>query len=82
MLLRGIVTKRIPKNNDKEEELNKRSSKKFGHETKIDNSSSEDTPMTGNKTATGRKRKQVLKLLGQLRGGGGGGELVVTVLKQ
>jgi hypothetical protein len=33
MLLCSIVTKRIPKNNDKEEEVNKRSSKNSSHET-------------------------------------------------
>jgi hypothetical protein len=67
MLLRSIVTKRIPKNNDKEEEVNKRSSKNSGHETKNENSSSEDTHMTGNKTTTGRKRKQVDHLEGEFK---------------
>jgi hypothetical protein len=67
MLLRSIVTKRSPKNNDKEEEVNKRSSKNFGHETKNEDSSSEDTHMTGNKTTMGRKTKQVDHLEGEFK---------------
>jgi hypothetical protein len=33
MLLRNIVTKKSPKDNDNEEEVNKISSKNYGHET-------------------------------------------------
>jgi hypothetical protein len=57
MLLCNIVTKKSPKDNDKEEEVNKRASKNSGHETKNENSSSEGTQVAGNKTTTGRKRK-------------------------
>jgi len=46
MLLRNIVRKKSPKDNEKEEEVNKISSKNFGHETKNENISSEYTPMT------------------------------------
>ena len=67
MFLHGIVTKRIPKNNGKEEEVNKRSSKNFGHETENEDSSSEDTQMIGNKIPMGRKRKQVDYLEGEFK---------------
>jgi hypothetical protein len=67
MLLCNIVTKRSPKNNDKDEEVTKRSSKNSIHETKNENSSFEDTPMTRNKIAIGRKRKQVDHLEGEFK---------------
>jgi hypothetical protein len=67
MFLHSIVTKRIPKNNEKEEEVNKRSSKNSGHETKNEDSSSEDTHMTRNKTTMGRKRKQVYHVEGEFK---------------
>jgi hypothetical protein len=67
MLLCSILTKKIPKDNDKEEEVNKRSSKNSVHETGNGNSSSEDTSMARNKIATGRKRKQVDHLEGEFK---------------
>ena len=66
-MLCNIATKRSPKNNDKEKEVSKRSSKKSGHETKNENSCFEDTHMTRNKIATGRKRKQVDHLEGEFK---------------
>jgi hypothetical protein len=56
-MLHNIVTKKSPKDNEKEEEVNKRNSKNYGPEAENENSSSEGTPIEKNKTATGRKRK-------------------------
>jgi len=67
MLLPNIVTKKRPKENDKEEEVSKRSSKNSGHEIENNNISSEDTHMEGNKTTTWRKRKQVYHLEGEFK---------------
>jgi hypothetical protein len=67
VLLRSIVTKKIPKDNDKEEEVNKRASKNSGPEAENENSSFEGTPTTENKTTTGRKRKQVDHLEGEFK---------------
>jgi hypothetical protein len=67
MMLRIIVIKKSPKENGKEEEVNKRSSKNSGHETKNENSFSEDTHMAGKKTTTGRKIKQVDHLEGEFK---------------
>jgi hypothetical protein len=44
VLLRSIVTKKIPKENNNDEEVNKRASKNSGPETKKGDSSSEGTP--------------------------------------
>jgi hypothetical protein len=57
MLLCNIVTKKIPKDNDKEEEVNRRSSKNLVHEKENENSSSEDTEVAG-KTTFHRKEKK------------------------
>jgi len=57
LLLRSIVTNKSPKDNDKEEEVRKISSKNFVHETKNENSSYKGTQAVGNKTTIGRKRK-------------------------
>jgi hypothetical protein len=57
VLLCSIVTNKSPKDNDKEEEVNKRASKNSGPEAENENSSSEGTPSAENKTTTGRKRK-------------------------
>jgi hypothetical protein len=67
MLLCSIVTKRSPKNNEKDEEVNKRSSKNYHHETKNENSSFQDTHMTENKTSMGRKRKKVDHMEGEFK---------------
>ena len=57
----------MPKENEKEEEVNKRSSKNYGHEKENENISSNDTHMIENKTTTGRKRKQVDHLEGEFK---------------
>jgi len=57
VLLHNIVTKKIPKYNDKEEEVSKRSSKNYSPEIENENSSSEGAQVAENKTATRRKRK-------------------------
>ena len=57
MLLHNIVTKKILKDNEKKEEVNKRASKNSGPEIENCNSSSEGTQAVGDKTVTGRKRK-------------------------
>ena len=43
VLLRSIVKKKSAKDNDKEEEVIKRASKNYGHETEKENSFSEGT---------------------------------------
>jgi len=63
----SIVTKKIPKDNDKEEEVSKRASKNSSLEEENENSSSEGTPSTENITTTGRKRKQVDHLEGEFK---------------
>jgi hypothetical protein len=57
VLLRSIVTKKSPKDNNQEEEVNKRASKNSGPEAEKGDNSSEGTPSTEDKTTTGRKRK-------------------------
>jgi hypothetical protein len=64
VFLCNIVTKKSPKDNDKEEEVNKRAFKNFGPQAENENNSSEGTPTIENKTTTGRKRKQVDHLEG------------------
>jgi len=61
-----IVIKKSPKENGKEE-VKKRSSENSGHETKNENSFSEDTHMARKKTTTGRKIKQVDHLEGEFK---------------
>jgi hypothetical protein len=57
VLLRSIVTKNIPKDNNEEEEVSKRASKNSGPEGEKWDNSSEGAPSTEDKTTTGRKRK-------------------------
>jgi hypothetical protein len=59
VMLRSIVTKKIPKEDNHDEEVSKRASKNFGPETKNGDSSSKGTPLAEDKTKTNRKRKQV-----------------------
>jgi hypothetical protein len=67
MLLHSIVTKKIPKYNEREEEVRKTSSKNSSHKTKKEENSSEDTHMIENKASTGRKRKQLDHLEGEFK---------------
>jgi len=59
VLLRSIVTKKIPKDENQEEEVSKISSNNFGPEAKKGDNSSEGTPSTEYKTKMRRKRKHV-----------------------
>jgi hypothetical protein len=59
VLLCSIVTKKIPKDDNHEEEVRKRDSKNSEVETKKGDSSSERTPSAHEKTKSDRKRKQV-----------------------
>jgi hypothetical protein len=52
VLLCNILTKKIPKDNDKEEEVRKRASKNSGPEAENKNISSEGTPTIESKTTT------------------------------
>jgi hypothetical protein len=57
VLLHSILTKKIPKDDNNDEEVSKRASKNSGPETEKGDSSSEETPSARNKTKTNRKRK-------------------------
>jgi hypothetical protein len=59
LLLHSIVTKKIPKDDNHDEEVSKRASKNFGAETKKGDTSYEGTPSVEDKTIPDRKRKQV-----------------------
>jgi len=59
------VTKKIPKDDNHDEDVSKRASKNFGLETEKGDSSSEGTPSTEDKTKIDRKRKQVDHLEGE-----------------
>jgi hypothetical protein len=67
VFLRSIVTIMSPKDNKKEEEVNKRSSKNYGPKKEKENSSSEGSQVAENKTSTGRKRKRVDHLEGEFK---------------
>jgi hypothetical protein len=67
VLLRSIVTKKIPKDDNHDEEVSKRASKNSGPETEKGDSSSEGTPSAEDKTKTDRKRKQVDHLEGEFK---------------
>jgi hypothetical protein len=58
------VTKKIPKDDNHEEEVRKRYSKNSEVETEKGDSSSEGTPLAQEKTKSDRKRKQVDHLEG------------------
>jgi hypothetical protein len=62
-----IVTNKIPKDNNKEEEVNKRASKNSGPEEEKGDNSFEGTTSTKDKTTTGRKRKHVDHLEGEFK---------------
>jgi hypothetical protein len=65
MLLHSIVTKKSPKDSEREEEVRKNSSKNSSHETKKKDNSYEDTHMKENKASTRRKGKQLDHLEGE-----------------
>jgi hypothetical protein len=67
VLLCSIVTKKSPKDNNNDEEVNKRVSKNSGPETEKGDNSSEGTPLAEDKTKTYRKRKQVDQLEGEFK---------------
>jgi hypothetical protein len=67
VLLHSIVTKKIPKDDNNDEEVRKRASKNSGLETKKRDSSSEGTPSAEDRTKTDRKRKQVDHLEGEFK---------------
>ena len=67
VLLCNIVTKKIPKDNNNDEEVNKRASKNSRSETKKGDSSSEGTPSVEDISKTDRKRKQVDHLEGEFK---------------
>ena len=66
-LLCSIVTKRSPKDDNHEEEVNKRASKNSGVKTKKGDSSSEGTPSTEDKTIPDKKRKLTYHLEGEFK---------------
>jgi hypothetical protein len=55
VLLHSIVTKKIPKDDNPEEEVSKRASKNYGVKTKKGDSSSEGTPSAEDKTIPDKK---------------------------
>ena len=59
VLLRSIVTKKSPKDDNHEEEVNKRASNNSGVKTKKVDSSFEGTPSAEDKTIRDRKRKNI-----------------------
>jgi hypothetical protein len=61
------VTKKIPKDDNHDEEVNKRASKNSGPETGKGDISFEGTPSTEDKTKIDRKKKQVDHLEGQFK---------------
>jgi hypothetical protein len=67
VLLRSIVTKKIPKDDNHEEEVSKRASKNSGVKTEKGDSSSEGTPSAEDKTIPDKKRKQTDHLEGEFK---------------
>ena len=59
VMLRSIVTKKSLKDDNQEEKVSKRASNNSGPEAEKGDNSFESTPSAGDKTKTGRKRKQV-----------------------
>ena len=66
-MLHSIVTKKIPKDNNNNEEVNKRASKNSRLEIEKGDYSSEGTPPAEDGTKTDRKRKQVDHLEGEFK---------------
>jgi hypothetical protein len=67
VLLRTIVTKKITKDDNPEEEPRKRASKIFGAKTEKGDSSSKGTPSAEEKTIPDKKRKQTDHLEGEFK---------------
>ena len=63
--MRSIVTKKIPKDDNHDEEVSKRASNNLGTETEKGDNWSEGTPSAEDKTIPDRKRKQVDHLEGE-----------------
>jgi hypothetical protein len=67
VLLRSIVSKKRPKDDNHDEEVSKRASNNSGSETEKGYSSLEGTPLAEEKTKSDRKRKQVDHLEGEFK---------------
>jgi hypothetical protein len=67
VLLRSIITKKRPKNDNPEEEVNKRASKNSGAKTEKGDSSSEGTPSAEDKTIPDKKENKQTTLKGNLK---------------
>jgi len=67
VLLCSIVTKKIPKDDNHNEEVSKRASKNSGPEIEKGDNSSKGTPSFEDKTKTDRKRKQIDYLVGEFK---------------
>jgi hypothetical protein len=67
VLLHSTVTKKIPKDDNHDEEVSKRASKNSCVETEKGDSSSEGAPSSEDKTIPDRKRKQTDHLEGELK---------------
>jgi hypothetical protein len=67
ILLRSIMTKKIPKENNDEEKVSKRASKNSGPEGGKVDSFFEGTPSAEDKTKIGRKRKHVDHIEGEFK---------------
>jgi hypothetical protein len=65
--LRSIVTKKILKDDNNDEEVRKTASKNSGPETKKGDSLFEGTPSVEDRTKTDRKKKQVDHLEGEFK---------------
>jgi hypothetical protein len=65
LLLRSIVTKKSPKDDNHEEEVSKRASKNFGVKIEKGDSSSKGTPSAEDKTIPDKKRKRTDHLEGE-----------------
>jgi hypothetical protein len=66
-MLCSIVTKKIPKDDNHEEDVNKRASKNSSAETEKGDSSSKGTPSAKDKTIQDKKRKQTNHLEGEFK---------------
>jgi hypothetical protein len=64
-MLRSIVTKKTPKDDNKEEEVSKKASNNSGPKAEKGDNSSEGTPSGEDKKQIGRKRKHVDHLEGE-----------------
>jgi hypothetical protein len=67
VMLHSIVTKKIPKDDNHDEEVSKRASKNSGEKIEKGDSSSEGTPSVEDKTIPDKKRKQTDHLEGEFK---------------